>query len=170
MRVRYVPSSTFLVAVKFGHARKVIAAGGVQMENRKWEKDKDLGTSMGTNAKTFQNFFFLMKPLLSKPYHWSAASILASWKPPSDGVVKVNFCDLEFLEGQTVGIGAVLRDIRGVFLAGMARKHMRREEVWSVDGHSYARSGKFCSPPRDSVCSVGRGLHSFSEVCCGHKF
>ncbi|CAK9164676.1 unnamed protein product [Ilex paraguariensis] len=100
----------------------------------------------------------------------SAASILASWKPPIDGVVKVNFCDLEFLEGQTVGIGAVLRDIRGVFLAGMARKHMRREEVWSVDGHSYARSGKFCSPPRDSVCSVGRGLHSFSEVCCGHKF
>ncbi|CAK9154603.1 unnamed protein product [Ilex paraguariensis] len=61
------------------------------------------------------------------------ASIFALWKPPRDGLVKVNFCGFEILDGRTMGVSVVLRDNWGVILARMARKYMRREVAWSVE-------------------------------------
>ncbi|CAK9155541.1 unnamed protein product, partial [Ilex paraguariensis] len=98
------------------------------------------------------------------------ALIFASWKPPRDGLVKVTFCGFEIVEGQTMGVGANIRDNSWVFVARMAKKHVHSEEEWGRGSHSSARNSEFCSSSGDRVCGFGRGFHSIFEVYYGHSF
>ncbi|CAK9166126.1 unnamed protein product, partial [Ilex paraguariensis] len=42
------------------------------------------------------------------------------------GLVEVNFCSVVFAEGQNFGVGVVIRDSNGIFVAGMAKKIVSR--------------------------------------------
>ncbi|XP_071921814.1 uncharacterized protein [Coffea arabica] len=49
-------------------------------------------------------------------------SILSQWKRPPAGYVKANFDGAIFVEGDISGIGVVIRDAEGNFMAGLAKQ------------------------------------------------
>ncbi|CAK9164503.1 unnamed protein product [Ilex paraguariensis] len=58
-----------------------------------------------------------------------ARKYLASHQQINDaqaGLVEVNFCSVVFAEGQNFGVGVVIRDSNGIFVAGMAKKIVSR--------------------------------------------
>ena len=49
-------------------------------------------------------------------------SVLSQWKRPPAGYVKANFDGAIFVEGDISGIGVVIRDAEGNFVAGLAKQ------------------------------------------------
>ena len=74
------------------------------------------------------------------------------WRPPMDGMYKTNYDGAVFVESEEAGIGVIIRDVKGLVIATLAKKIPYPGSVELVEALAVRRAARFV---------VGIGINGF---------